>query len=51
MYNASNKSNMHSLCSLAEETLSVSDILQRVKLEVNEEGTQGSSATGTDCSH
>ncbi len=33
---------------LAEEPLCVSKVLQRVKLEVNEEGTKGSSATGTD---
>lgn len=32
---------------LAEEPLCVSKVLQRVKVEVNEEGTKGSSATGT----
>lgn len=32
---------------LAEEPLYVSKVLQRVKIEVNEEGTKGSSAGGT----
>lgn len=35
------------LAHLAEEPLCVSKVLQRVKMEVNEEGTKGSSATGT----
>lgn len=37
-----------SLSLSAEEPLYVSKVLQRVKIEVNEEGTKGSSAGGTD---
>ena len=39
---------MHTFSLLAEEPLCVSDVLQRVKIEVNEAGTQGSSATSND---
>lgn len=37
-----------SLSLSAEEALYVSKVLQRVKVEMNEEGTKGSSAGGTD---
>ena len=33
--------------STAEERLCVSKVLQRVKIEVNEEGTKGAAATST----
>lgn len=42
---------LFSLLPSAEEPLHVSKILQRVKFEVNEEGTKGSSAGGTDNFH
>lgn len=40
-----------SLSPSAEEPLYVSKVLQKVKVEVNEEGTEGSSAGGTDNFH
>lgn len=43
--------NWFSLLPSAEEPLYVSKILQRVKIEVNEEGTKASSAGGTDNFH
>jgi len=42
-------SNLHLTPPPAEERLCVSKVLQRVKIEVNEQGTKGAAATGTIC--